>query len=100
MQYLPALKPNDAVAIIAPASRCSEKTLSLRTELLTSWQLNCIVAKDLFGTDFLFANSDENRILALHRSLNDPDIKAIFCVSGGYGSMRLIPSLLKFVPPT
>lgn len=96
---LPILKANDKVEIIAPASRVSEKRLTELIDLLTSWQLQCIVSKDIFGDDLLCANSDDMRFNSLKNAFNNPETKAIFCVRGGYGCMRLIPELAKISPP-
>lgn len=99
MKKLPILKAGDNVELIAPASRCSEQLLSDIKALLTSWQLNCIVADDIFGDDLLCANSDAKRFQALKRALLNPDTQAVICARGGYGSMRLIPELEKITPP-
>ena len=99
MKKLPILKPGDGVEIIAPASRCADQRLADMKELLESWQLNCIVADDIFGKDILCANTDEIRFRHLKNALQNPQTKAVICARGGYGSMRLIPELTKVVPP-
>jgi len=99
MQKFPLLKAGDKVEIIAPASRCSADRLKGLIELLTSWQLNCILDKDIFGNDLLCANSDEIRFKFLKNALLNPETKAIICARGGYGSMRLIPELTKMTRP-
>ncbi|KTD18876.1 S66 peptidase family protein [Legionella jordanis] len=99
MNQLITLMPGDGVEIIAPASRCSDKQLAELKQLLTSWGLNCFVQDELFGQDLLCANSDELRFSALKRALYNPDIKAIVCARGGYGSMRLLPELIQLPPP-
>lgn len=99
MQKLPVLKAGDSVEIIAPASRCSDKQLIELIELLASWQLNYIVAEDIFGDDLLCANTDEIRFKSLRNAIENPKTKAIICARGGYGCMRLIPGLTKITPP-
>lgn len=99
MKKLPILKPGDNVEIIAPASRCTDQRLAAMKELLESWQLNCIVADDIFGKDILCANTDEIRFRHLKNALQNPNTTAVICARGGYGSMRLIPELTKVVPP-
>ena len=99
MKKLPILKPGDSVEIIAPASRCSDKHLTEIKELLVSWQLNCIVDKDIFGDDLLCANTDDVRFKSLKNALQRSETKAVICARGGYGSMRLIPELTKMIPP-
>lgn len=93
------LKAGDLVEIIAPSSPCSYNQLSALKQLLESWQLNCIVKKDIFAKDLLCANSDEMRATHLKNALLNPSTKAIICARGGYGSMRLIPELAKMQPP-
>lgn len=99
MKKLPTLKPGDSVEIIAPASRFSNSRIEGLKELLSSWQLNYIIADDILGDDLLCANSDDIRFKNLQHALLNPIVKAITCVSGGYGSIRLIPKLAKIMPP-
>lgn len=88
------LNTNDSVEIIAPASRCSDEELQQLIQLLESWKLKCLVKKDIFSSDdLLCANTDEIRFQHLANSLSNPEIKAVFCARGGYGSMRLLKKL-------
>ncbi|SRR5579883_2875147 len=96
---LPVLHPHDTVEIIAPASRCSDQQLIELKNLLSAWQLNYIVADDIFGKDLFCANTDPMRFKHLKQALQNPDSKAVICARGGYGSMRLIPELAKLPPP-
>ncbi|KTD25470.1 LD-carboxypeptidase [Legionella lansingensis] len=99
MRKLPILQSGDTVEIIAPASRCSDQQLTNLRELLCSWGLNCIVDSTIFGEDLLCANHDKARFASFKRALYNPEVKAIICARGGYGSMRLIPELSKMQPP-
>lgn len=99
MKKLPILKPGDTVSIIAPASRCTEKQLIDLKEVLTSWNLNCLIDDDIFGDDLLCANKDEIRFKSLKNALLDAEVKAIICARGGYGCTRLIPELMKVISP-
>jgi muramoyltetrapeptide carboxypeptidase len=95
-----ALKPGDCVEIIAPASRSTDEQLTDLQELLQSWDLTCIINEAIFGKDLLCANTDEKRFEQLEHALNNPKTKAIICVRGGYGSMRLIPQLSQMKEPS
>jgi len=99
VRKLPTLQPGDRVEVIAPASRCTDQRLAGLQELLTSWQLDCIVSPDIFGEDLLCANTDEIRFKLLRDALQNPKTKAVICARGGYGCMRLIPQLSKMIPP-
>lgn len=39
------------------------------------------------------AAPDPDRVGALHRAFRDPEIRAIVCVRGGYGCLRLLPDI-------
>lgn len=97
---LPILQIGDHVEVIAPASRCSSDDLRHLKNQLESWRLHCHIDDDIFGPDLLCANTDDYRLHALIRAIQNPDIKAIICARGGYGSMRLIPELSKLPAPT
>lgn len=94
------LEPGDTVDIVAPASACSE------WELLQG--LKCIERLGLvprYSDHFIdsmyeyMAQTDDFRFQDLKRAISAPDSRAIWCVRGGYGSLRLIPRLLKLKPP-
>ncbi len=93
------LRPGDTVAIVAPASRCSDQQLQQMQQLLTSWSLHCRTPENLFGETYFYANTDIIRLQHLCDAINDPEIKAIFIARGGYGSLRLIPELMRLKSP-
>jgi len=95
-----ALKKNSIVDIIAPASGVTDKFILEKVKtLLTNWQLIPRISSNLFGPDLLCANSDEKRFHQLKDALFNSTSDAIWCLRGGYGCTRLIPSLLKLTPP-
>lgn len=89
------LKSGDQVAIIGPASQLRGPDVGLlhrAVDLLQSWDLGVQVR---VATDhhFYLAGPDVVRAEHLHGALADPDVKAIFCLRGGYGTPRLISHL-------
>jgi len=95
-----ALKKNSIVDIIAPASGMADKFILEKVKtLLTNWQLIPRISSDLFGPDLLCANNDEKRFHQLKDALFNSTSDAIWCLRGGYGCTRLIPSLLKLTTP-
>lgn len=95
-----SLKKNSMVDIIAPASQVTDKAILEKVKtLFLSWQLTPRISPDLFGPDLLCANSDEQRFQQLKNALLNPTSDAIWCLRGGYGSTRLVPSLLKLTTP-
>lgn len=87
------------VDIIAPAGRCEPNTLKAVKNLVESWKLTPRISPQLFGTDLLCANSDENRFEQLKEALFNPSSHAVWCLRGGYGCTRLIPKLLNLPYP-
>jgi muramoyltetrapeptide carboxypeptidase LdcA involved in peptidoglycan recycling/ABC-type multidrug transport system ATPase subunit len=95
-----SLKKNSIIDIIAPASGvCDPAILEQLKTLLKSWQLIPRFSADLFGHDLLCANSDEKRFQQLQEALSNTSSDAIWCLRGGYGCTRLLPSLLKLTAP-
>lgn len=93
-----ALRPGDRVNIIAPASYSPHEKLEEGVEWLRSLDLEPFVPKNLITPDLFFASSLETQLTHLTEAING-DAKAIWCLRGGYGSMRLIPYLRKLKPP-
>jgi len=94
-----ALKPNDVIDVIAPASRCEKSALDRMRTFLATWQLQARIPDDLFGDDIFSAHTTEMRFKHLHDALMNPTSKAIWCLRGGYGSMKLIPLLTRMKAP-
>jgi muramoyltetrapeptide carboxypeptidase len=90
-----ALKPGDSVLYIAPAGYVdSEKAYMKRADsLLKLWGYVPVYPKNLFRKHYTFAGTDQQRFDELQSALDRPDIKAIWCARGGYGSVRIIDSL-------
>ena len=91
-----ALKRGDRVGIVAPARRADNpERLQMTVEFLTEKGFNVVVADNIdFETDFNIGDgSDRIRADAFNALARDPDIKAIFCLRGGYGSMHLLPGI-------
>jgi muramoyltetrapeptide carboxypeptidase len=92
------LQKNDIVDIIAPASHSPTHKLEDGISWVESLGLIPRVPKDIIKTDVFFAAPLEIQLEHLKQALYS-DSKAIWCLRGGYGSMRLVPHLLKLRPP-
>lgn len=89
----PFLIQNDKVCLISTARKVSETEISPAVEILKSWGLKVVLGKNLFEVENQFAGTDEMRLSDLQTAINDPEIKAIFCARGGYGTPRIIDLL-------
>jgi len=89
----PRLQPNQTVGIIAPASPVNQSEISEGLKLLESFPLKIKQGEHIFDRLDYLAGSDNDRVFDLHQMFSDPEIKAIFCARGGYGSARLLDDI-------
>lgn len=87
------LKKNDKVAIVATARKVSPAEIQPSVDLFRSWGLEVVYDERLFAADNQFAGPDDLRAACLQQYLDNPDIKAIICARGGYGTVRIIDRL-------
>lgn len=95
----PPLKPGDKVGLVATARKISLKDLKDGLELLKDWGLIPVIGKTIGLEDNQYAGTDTQRAQDFQDMLNNPEIKAIWCARGGYGTVRIIDQLdfYKFV---
>ncbi len=91
------LKPGDQVAIVAPASIIDPDYVKGAISVLNSWGLGVQIAPHCLGKSGAYSGSIEERLNDLREALYNPDIKAIFCARGGYGTVHLLPQLTEAV---
>jgi muramoyltetrapeptide carboxypeptidase len=84
------LKSGDKVGVVATAKVVDKANTLYGIDMLKQWGLNVEVGLYVFEKYFQFAGTDEQRTEDLQRMIDDPEIKAIFMVRGGYGSTRII----------
>jgi len=90
---LPSLHPGDSVAVVAPASppRSSEE---YRTGLEALRSLYDVEAYWAPGDERGYlAAPDARRAEALNDAVAAPEVRAVICLRGGYGSLRLLPQI-------
>ncbi len=93
------MQPGDQVDIVAPGFRCSKDELKGAQDFIQSLGLRPRVPKNLFQGRSLFSNTDEFRFEHLVDSLLSKESQAVWCLRGGYGSIRLLPHLKKVKAP-
>lgn len=90
----PPLKSGDTVGIVAPGRKLAPAQLEPAIKVLQSWGLRPILANNIFSSSHSYlAGSDPERSEDFQQMLNNPEVKAIFCARGGYGSTRIIEKL-------
>ncbi|HAN49542.1 MAG TPA: LD-carboxypeptidase, partial [Amoebophilaceae bacterium] len=92
----PLLKKKDKIAIVAPASKAgnSKSIIEKATKLFQSWGLEVVLGKYVsLDSRNTFAGSDAQRAEDMQWALDDPTIKAVVSVRGGYGTTRIVDRL-------
>ncbi|WP_051114066.1 S66 peptidase family protein [Actinopolymorpha alba] len=100
------LRAGDQVAVVAPAGPIPADLLEKAVAILSAWGLEVRLGPhvgDRHPTLDYLAGADADRARDFTDAWLDPDVAAVFCARGGYGSLRLIDLIdwdaLAAVPP-
>jgi len=85
--------PGDVVGVVAPSSPIEEERLAAGLRVLEGWGLVPRLGESVLAREAYLAGPDSARRRDLTAMLVDPDVRAIFCARGGYGSQRIVPSI-------
>lgn len=89
----PALRSGDTIAIIPTARAIVLEELREGIALAESWGLKVKLGAGIGRKAFQQAGSGEERAADLQAMINDPDVRAIWCARGGYGTVHLMEHL-------
>jgi len=92
-KYPPALEAGDTIAVIAPCSAAQKDKVEQGLAYLADKGFLVKIAKNLTAENGIMAGTKEERINSLHEFWADPEVKALFCVRGGYGIQQILPEL-------
>lgn len=87
------LKPGDKVGIVSPSSWVRRKEIEKGLDILKRQGFFVKMGRFLLSRHKYMAGTDQERAEDLNRMFEDPEVKAIFCTRGGYGSLRLLQHL-------
>ncbi|WP_042455434.1 S66 peptidase family protein [Neobacillus dielmonensis] len=79
----------DTVGVIAPASPPDMDDFEKGIQFLKDLGLNIKLGKNIRQVYGYLAGTDQERLDDLHEMFEDPEVKAIFCARGGYGTGRI-----------
>lgn len=87
------LKLGDKIALISTARKISEQEIEPSLNIIQNWGFKPVKGKNLHKVYHQFAGTVQQRSEDLQWALNDPEIKAIICARGGYGTVQLIDGI-------
>ena len=88
--FPPPLIPGDRAALAAPASPVSPDALDIAVRSLKAIGLDPVVMPGCRENRGYLSGTDEQRANDINDAFRSDDIKGIFCIRGGYGSMRIL----------
>ncbi len=89
----PALRPGDTIGIVAPASNIKPELLEQGCRELENLGFKTYYRPDIVSSYRYLAGPYQRRLGEFLEMLQSPEIRAIFCARGGYGSGHLVPKL-------
>lgn len=93
IQIPPYLQAGDTIGIVAPARKVSEEEMSPAIQWLNKEGFQVLTGEHLYADNHQFGGTEAERAADFQFMLNHPDVKAILCARGGYGSVRIIDRL-------
>ena len=88
------LKKGDKIALISPSYHTPMENVDTASMILRDWGFEPVVGPNV-GKEYrgAYAGTPKERLADLKWALKDPDIKAILCNRGGYGTIHLVDLL-------
>lgn len=88
------LNKKDVIGIIAPGSSPDEYSrVEKGVRYLEKLGYRTQLGKNIGKSQGYLAGTDEERLSDLHKMFGDKNVKAIFCLRGGYGAFRLLDKI-------
>lgn len=87
----PTLRPGDTIAIVPTARAIQPEELRDGIALAERWGLRVRLGAGIGRKRFQQAGDEHERAADLQAAIDDPEVKAIWCARGGYGTVRVMP---------
>ena len=89
----PKLNPGDKVGVVSPAGPVNKKQLQNGLDVISEMGFYPVVGKYVYSRSRFLAGTDSQRANDIMDMVRNPEIKAIFCARGGYGTNRVLEYL-------
>lgn len=89
----PYLQKGDTVAIVSTARKNIDDNLKPTIDMLEGWGLKVKIGNTIGLDYYQLAGTDDQRAADFQEQMDNPNIKAIWCVRGGYGTVKIIDKL-------
>ena len=90
---IPFLSLGDTIGICAPAKAIDEALVNESVAFLESNGFKVVVTPNCTGRHNYFSGTVAERLSDFQLLLDDPEVKAIWCARGGYGTVQIMDLL-------
>lgn len=87
------LQPGDTVALISPSSGIEPERIDAAIANMTGLGLKVKLGRSARKLNGFLAGTDTERLADLHEAFADKEVNGIWCIRGGYGATRYLPSI-------
>lgn len=89
----PALKPGARIALVAPAGPLGDGAVDRAIDRVRDWGFQAVPGAHVRKRHGYLSAMDQERAQDLNAALADDSVDAVWCLRGGYGVMRILPSV-------
>jgi muramoyltetrapeptide carboxypeptidase len=89
----PILKSGDTIGLVSTARKITPEELQPAIDCLSDQGYKVVLAPNLCNQLNQFAGTDSQRAADLQWMIDQPEIKAILCTRGGYGTVRIVDAV-------
>ena len=87
------LNQGDLISILAPAKSIDTSFVEYAKIVLEERGFKVVISTNCLGRHHYYSGTDEERLVDFQSALDNPEVKAILCARGGYGSIRIFDTL-------
>jgi muramoyltetrapeptide carboxypeptidase len=89
----PALKPGARIALVAPAGPLGDGAVDRAIDRVHAWGFEAVPGEHVRKRHGYLSAMDQERAQDLNAALADDSVDAVWALRGGYGVMRILPSV-------
>jgi len=90
---VPYIQTNDLIQIVAPAKAIESSYIDYATVFFNLHGYRVKISEHCLGRNHYFSGTDNERRKDFQNAIDDPEVKAIICARGGYGSVRIVDTI-------
>ena len=87
------LKTGDTVTILSTARKVTVEDMAPAVKIIESWGLKVRLGRTIGLSDHQYAGNDKERLEDFQQAIDNPEVRAIICARGGYGTVRIVDDI-------